>query len=66
MNWVIEFCNRAILLEKGRIVAEGDPAEVVAIHVERSEQRQREKEAETARIMATAPPKLPRAEPTGR
>ena len=25
MNWVIEFCNRAILLEQGRIVAEGAP-----------------------------------------
>ncbi|HET8785525.1 MAG TPA: ABC transporter ATP-binding protein, partial [Candidatus Limnocylindrales bacterium] len=37
MNWVTEFCNRAILLEKGRIVAEGDPEEVVAIHREHSE-----------------------------
>ena len=29
MNWVTEFCNRAMLLEKGHVVAEGDPAEVV-------------------------------------
>jgi ABC-type polysaccharide/polyol phosphate transport system ATPase subunit len=36
MSWVTEFCNRAILLEHGRIVAEGDPAEVVAIHREHS------------------------------
>ncbi len=36
MNWVTEFCNRAILLEKGRVVAEGEPAEVVAIHQEHS------------------------------
>jgi len=57
MNWITEFCTRAILLEKGGIVAEGDPATIVAMHVERSEQRRREKEAETARIMATAPPK---------
>ena len=25
MNWVTEFCNRAILLEKGRVIAEGNP-----------------------------------------
>ena len=37
MNWVTEFCNRAILLEQGAIVAEGDPAEVVAIHREHSD-----------------------------
>jgi homopolymeric O-antigen transport system ATP-binding protein len=38
MSWVTEFCNRALLLERGRIVAEGDPAEVVAIHREHSAQ----------------------------
>jgi ABC-2 type transport system ATP-binding protein len=36
MHWVTEFCNRAILLEKGRVIAEGDPEEVVAIHQEHS------------------------------
>lgn len=45
MAWVTEYCNRAILLEKGRIVAEGEPAEVVAIHREHSERRKAEKEA---------------------
>ena len=25
MNWVTEFCNRAMLLEQGRVVAEGEP-----------------------------------------
>jgi ABC-type polysaccharide/polyol phosphate transport system ATPase subunit len=44
MNWVTEFCNRAILLEKGQVVAEGDPAEVAAIHVEHSERARRERE----------------------
>jgi ABC-type polysaccharide/polyol phosphate transport system ATPase subunit len=34
MNWVTEYCNRAILIEKGRVVLEGDPAEVVAMHQE--------------------------------
>jgi ABC-type polysaccharide/polyol phosphate transport system ATPase subunit len=45
MNWVTEFCNRAMLLEKGKIVAEGDPAEVVAIHQERSERARQERDA---------------------
>ena len=30
MNWVKEYCTRAMLLEKGRIVAEGTPDDVVA------------------------------------
>ncbi len=45
MAWVTEYCNRAILLEKGRIVAEGEPSEVVEIHREHSERRKAEKEA---------------------
>jgi homopolymeric O-antigen transport system ATP-binding protein len=48
MNWVTEFCNRAILLQKGRIVAEGDPGEVVAIHKEHSRQARAEREAAIA------------------
>jgi ABC-type polysaccharide/polyol phosphate transport system ATPase subunit len=32
MNWVTEYCNRAILIEKGQVVAEGEPAEVVELH----------------------------------
>jgi ABC-type polysaccharide/polyol phosphate transport system ATPase subunit len=32
MNWVTEYCNRAILIEKGRVVMDGEPAEVVALH----------------------------------
>jgi len=32
MHWVTEFCNRAMLLEKGKVVAEGDPEEVVGLH----------------------------------
>ena len=51
MNWVTEFCNRAILLEKGRIVAEGDPAEVVAIHKEHSRQAKAEREAAIAKAL---------------
>jgi len=36
MTWVREYCNRAILLEKGRVVLEGDPEEVVQLHLERT------------------------------
>ena len=36
MNWVTEFCNRAMLLEGGHVVAEGEPADVVKIHKEHS------------------------------
>jgi ABC-type polysaccharide/polyol phosphate transport system ATPase subunit len=44
MTWVTEFCNRAILLERGRIVAEGDPEEVVTIHREHSLERKTRRE----------------------
>jgi ABC-2 type transport system ATP-binding protein len=43
MTWVTEYCNRAIMLERGRVVAEGDPAEVVRLHQEHSEATRREK-----------------------
>jgi ABC-type polysaccharide/polyol phosphate transport system ATPase subunit len=53
MNWVTEFCNRAILLEKGRIVAEGDPADVVQIHKENSRRAKAEREAALAAVAAS-------------
>ena len=46
MSWVTEFCNRAMLLEHGHVVAEGDPAEVVRIHQEHSERERAAKAAE--------------------
>ena len=45
MAWVEEYCNRAILLEKGRVVIEGDPAEVVRTHIEHSAMRKAERAA---------------------
>jgi ABC-type polysaccharide/polyol phosphate transport system ATPase subunit len=42
MNWVTEYCNRAILIEQGRIILEGSPEAVVALHREHSEQRKAE------------------------
>ena len=42
MQWVTEYCNRAILIEQGRIVMQGDPAEVVAVHTEHMARRRAE------------------------
>ena len=39
MTWVTEYCTRAVLLEKGRIVHMGDPEDVVAVHRARSAER---------------------------
>jgi ABC-2 type transport system ATP-binding protein len=54
MNWVIEFCNRAILLERGRIMAEGAPEDVVAIHREHSERTKAERDAALKQAMEEA------------
>lgn len=45
MSWVTEYCNRALLIEKGNVVIEGDPAEVVAVHQEHTEQARAAKAA---------------------
>jgi ABC-type polysaccharide/polyol phosphate transport system ATPase subunit len=46
MNWVTEYCNRAILIEQGRILMMGTPEEVVRVHTERSEARREQKRAQ--------------------
>jgi len=43
MEWVTDYCNKAMLLEKGHIVAVGNPADVVAIHEEHSAARTAER-----------------------
>lgn len=50
MNWVREYCNRAILIERGQVVIEGDPEEVVATHQRHTEEakERRAREAEAA------------------
>ncbi|HUG29736.1 MAG TPA: ABC transporter ATP-binding protein [Candidatus Limnocylindria bacterium] len=47
MDWVREYCNRALLLEKGQVILEGPPDEVTALHLERQA-------AETARRQEAA------------
>ncbi len=46
MAWVTEYCNRAVLIERGKVIVEGEPAEVVEIH------RQHSEEARALRIAA--------------
>ncbi len=46
MAWVTEYCNRALLIEKGRVIMEGDPATVVELHQTHME------EARAAKIAA--------------
>ena len=49
MNWVTEYCNRAILIEQGEMVMEGEPADVVELHqVHTEEARARTAEAAEA------------------
>jgi ABC-type polysaccharide/polyol phosphate transport system ATPase subunit len=52
MQWVTEFCNRAMLLENGHIVAEGKPQEVVDIHIQHSTETRLRKAAEANAILA--------------
>jgi ABC-type polysaccharide/polyol phosphate transport system ATPase subunit len=46
MEWVTEYCNRAILLEKGHIVVEGSPGKVVETHLERTAEAAAQHEAD--------------------
>ncbi len=47
MDWVREYCNRAVLLEKGQVVMEGPPDQVTRLHLDRQAE-------ETARRKAAA------------
>lgn len=49
MSWVRGFCSRALLLEAGRVVAQGDPDEVASLHEVRSAERQAQREADLRR-----------------
>ena len=42
MQWVREYCNRAILLENGRVFLMGSPEEVVQVHIDRMAVRRAE------------------------
>ena len=63
MHWVSEFCNRAMLIERGHVVAEGEPEAMVAIHQEHSVAEQARRAAEMAAKMAARPRPLEPARP---
>jgi ABC-type glutathione transport system ATPase component len=52
LSCITEFCNRAILLGKGRIVADGDPETVAAMHTERAAASKRDRRRMTKRMEA--------------
>jgi len=54
MNWVTEYCNRAILIERGMLIAEGEPAEVVELHRVHTEEA-RARTAEMAKAAGVDP-----------
>ena len=43
MSWITAFCTRAILLDKGHIVAEGDPDDIADMHEDDAERRMKQK-----------------------
>jgi ABC-2 type transport system ATP-binding protein len=55
MHWVTEFCNRAMLIEKGRVVAEGEPEEIVKLHQEHMLEARIRKQAELIARLGDAP-----------
>lgn len=50
MSWVTGFCSRAILLENGRVVMDGDPHEVTQLHMENSARRREERRLAVAKM----------------
>jgi ABC-type polysaccharide/polyol phosphate transport system ATPase subunit len=54
MAWVKEYCNRALLIEHGRVMIEGDPDEVVETHRRHTEE-QRQRKAAEAKAAGLAP-----------
>jgi ABC-type polysaccharide/polyol phosphate transport system ATPase subunit len=52
LSYVTEFCNRAILLEQGTIVHEGEPAETVELYRRRAREKKLLAESEAKRFDA--------------
>ena len=50
LSYVTEFCNRAILVERGQIIQEGGPAEIVELYRDRVAERKLLAEAEAERF----------------
>ena len=56
MSWITGFCTRAILLDRGRIVAEGDPEEIAEIHEESADLRRKAERKKKQAIKRGAAP----------
>ena len=54
LTFVTEFCNRAILVERGQLIHEGEPAEIVALYRDRVVKQKLLAEADAQRFV-TAP-----------
>jgi ABC-type polysaccharide/polyol phosphate transport system ATPase subunit len=59
MNWVTEYCNRAILIERGELIMEGQPADVVELHKVHTEE-DRARSAQSAVAAGVDPRIAPR------
>jgi ABC-type polysaccharide/polyol phosphate transport system ATPase subunit len=54
MSWVTEYCNRAILIEKGHVIIDGEPGEVVEMHELHTEE-EKERKANAALAAGISP-----------
>ena len=54
MDWVREYCNRALLLVHGEVMLEGEPDDVVARHRQHTEE-EKQRKAEAARSAGLPP-----------
>jgi ABC-type polysaccharide/polyol phosphate transport system ATPase subunit len=52
LTFVSEFCNRAILLEKGQLIQEGEPDEIVALYRDRANRQKLLAEEDAQRFAA--------------
>ncbi len=55
LGYVEEFCNRAILIERGTIIRDGAPGEIVELYRERSEHHQLLGEAQAGQLLDEPP-----------
>jgi len=55
LTYVTEFCNRAVLMERGTLISQGDPGEVVQLYLDRTADRKLLNEADAKRFTAEPP-----------
>jgi ABC-2 type transport system ATP-binding protein len=48
MDWVREYCNRAMLIDKGKVILEGSPDEVTTLHLARMREAAARRDEELA------------------